>query len=220
MTRMLIPLVVADVSSFAKALNTSLNDRAAEGKSKLSHVDLLQLLSRAAGHRNFQTLRAAVQPHKAEGEAHPDAGQSHTMTGAEVLAPDGERPAVDYATLSPLVRKALMQFDTAGRLVRLPNKLSVQQLTMWWMWTHFVVRRKYTENEVNLVLNAHHTFGDQATLRRELINMKLMGRESDCSQYWKEPVRPSEEAQQFLRALRQAVSGAQSRRALSMRKAH
>ena len=102
------------------------------------------------------------------------------------------------------MRKTLLQFDAASRLVRLPNKLSVQQMAMWAMWTCFVVRRKYTEKEVNLILNAHHTFGDPATLRRELVNMKLLSRKSDCSQYWKEPQRPSAEVQSFLKALRQS----------------
>ena len=104
--------------------------------------------------------------------------------------------------MSATARKALLQFDTQGRLVRLPNKLSVQRMCMWWLWTHFEIRRHYTEKEVNQVLNAHHTFGDQATLRRELVNMKLLGRKPDCSDYWKEAVRADSEVQHFLSSLR------------------
>jgi hypothetical protein len=110
--------------------------------------------------------------------------------------------AVNLASMSATVRKALFQFDDAGRLVRLPNKLSVQQMTMWALWTKFEANQKYTEKEVNAIINGFHTFGDQATLRRELVNMKLLGRKSDCSEYWKEPHRPSEEVQDFLRAWR------------------
>ena len=156
MTRMLLPLSITDISFFAKKLKTDLDERADQGQSPPSHLELLNL-----------------------------------------LAPDVEA-TINY-----------------GTLVRLPNKFSVQQMAMWWMWTQFAVRRKYTEKEVNQVLNAHHTFGDQATLRRELVNMKLLGRKSDCSEYWKEPVRPSEEVQEFLRALRQAVAGAQPTKALT-----
>ncbi len=154
--------------------------------------------------RNFQTFRASVEGSATQA---PEALPTPLQTPEEASA--------NYGTLSPTVRKTLMQFDTAGRLVRLPNKFSVQQMAMWWMWTQFTVRRKYTEKEVNQVLNAHHTFGDQATLRRELVNMKLLGRKSDCSEYWKEPVRPSDEAQEFLRALRQAVAGARPTKALT-----
>lgn len=181
MSRMLLPLSIADVSSFAKNLKNYLNERHAEGHSPPSHLELLNLLARAAGLRNYQTLRATA------------AGN----------VPNPDTAPVKSAPLSPTARKTLIQFDAAGRLVRLPNKFSVQQMAMWWMWTHFAPRRKYTEKEVNQVLNAHHTFGDQATLRRELVNMKLQGRKSDCSEYWKEPMRPSADVQEFLRAMRQ-----------------
>jgi hypothetical protein len=110
--------------------------------------------------------------------------------------------AVNLASMSATVRKSLFQFDDAGRLVRLPNKLSVQQMTMWALWTKFEANKKYTEKEVNAIINGFHTFGDQATLRRELVNMKLLGRKSDCSEYWKEPHRPNDEVQDFLRAWR------------------
>jgi hypothetical protein len=113
--------------------------------------------------------------------------------------------AVNLTSLSATVRKALIQFDDSGRLVRLPNKLSVQQMTMWALWTKFAANRKYTEKEVNVIVNGFHTFGDQATLRRELVNMKLLGRKSDCSEYWKEPHRPSQEVQDFLRAWRASL---------------
>jgi hypothetical protein len=182
---MLLPLSIGDVSSFAKNLKNYLNERHAEGHPIPSHLELLNLLARAAGLRNYQTLRAT----------------------AIVNVPNPEPVPVNSAALSPTARKTLMQFDDAGRLVRLPNKLSVQQMAMWWMWTYFAPRRKYTEKEVNQVLNAHHTFGDQATLRRELVNMKLLGRKSDCSEYWKEPVRPSADVQEFLRAMRRMVAG-------------
>ncbi len=199
MTRLLLPLSIADLSTFAKHLKTALEARHAEGQPPPSHVELLNLLSRAAGQRNYQTLRAAA---------------ALNMPRPAEPASEDELP-VSLDTLTPTVRKALMQFDGAGRLVRLPNKYSVQQMAMWWMWTQFAVRRKYTEKDVNQVLNAHHTFGDQATLRRELVNMKLMGRTSDCREYWKEPLRPSTEVQTFLRAMRQAVANSQPRKALT-----
>lgn len=187
MTRSLYSLPVADVSAFAKALKTPLDERHAQGKPPPSHLELLNLLARAAGLRNYQTLRATAPTLAATAPAQP-----------VTLVPAPE-PA---ASLSPTARKALLQFDPQGRLVRLPNKLSVQRMCMWWLWTHFEVRRHYTEKEVNQVLNAHHTFGDQATLRRELINMKLLGRKPDCSDYWKEAVRADSDVQNFLASLR------------------
>ena len=188
MTRSLYTLPVEDVSAFAKALKTPLDERHAQGKPPPSHLELLNLLARAAGLRNYQTLRTTT----------PAAVTATPPTQAATAAP----AATTAATLSPTARKALLQFDAQGRLVRLPNKLSVQRMCMWWLWTHFEVRRHYTEKEVNQVINAHHTFGDQATLRRELVNMKLLGRKSDCSDYCKEAARADSDVQNFLASLR------------------
>ena len=193
MTRLLVPFSTPDVSTFTKTLKTFLDERHAAGKPLPSHVELLNLLVRAAGMRNFATLKKSVQAASPSGLAPP------VKETSAKSAPSG---AVNLSAMSSTVRKALIQFDDVGRLVRLPNKLSVQQMTMWALWTQFAANRKYTEKEVNAIANAFHTFGDQATLRRELVNMKLLGRKSDCSEYWKEPHRPTDEVQDFLRAWR------------------
>lgn len=193
MTRLLVPLATPDVSAFSKTLKNFLDQRHAAGKAPPSHVELLNLLARAVGLRNFATLKktASVAPATAP-----------TAIPGDVPLAAHKGDAVDLSTLSTTARKALLQFDDTGRLVRLPNKLSVQQMTMWALWTQFAAHRRYTEKEVNAIANAFHTFGDQATLRRELVNMKLLGRKSDCSEYWKEPQRPAAEVQAFLRAWR------------------
>ena len=193
MTRLLVPLATPDLSAFTKTLKGFLDERHEAGKPPPSHVELLNLLARAAGMRNFATVKKAAL---AAAPSVPVVKGSD----APVAAQDGD--PISLTTLSATVRKALMQFDESGRLVRLPNKLSVQQMTMWALWTQFAAHRKYTEKEVNAVANAFHTFGDQATLRRELVNMKLLGRKNDCSEYWKEAQRPSDEVQSFLRAWR------------------
>jgi hypothetical protein len=193
MTRLLVPLFTPDISTFTKTLKSFLDERHVAGRPLPSHLELLNLLARAAGLRNFATLKAAAL---AASPGIPVATENEVPT----VKPPGD--AVELSTLSATVRKALMQFDESGRLVRLPNKLSVQQMTMWALWTQFAAHRSYTEKEVNAVVNAFHIFGDQATLRRELVNMKLLGRKSDCSEYWKEPHRPEQEVQGFLRAWR------------------
>ena len=186
MTRTLFPLATPYISTFAKSLRNSLMERHTQGLAPPSHLELLNLLAHAAGMRNYATLRAGV------------AGVER-MTGT--LTPAASTPSPASAALCAAGKKALMQFDSEKRLVRLPNKLSVQRMAMWALWTRFSADVKYTEKEVNAILNAHHTFGDQATLRRELVNMHLLGRKSDCSVYWKE-AQPatSPEVQAFLAA--------------------
>lgn len=186
MTRTLFPLTAPDISAFAKTLKASLDERHAQGKAPPGHLELLNLLARAAGLRNFATLRA---------------GLAATPAPAATSSPAPAAPAQAPATLCAAGKKALMQFDAQKRLVRLPNKLSVQRMAMWALWTRFAADARYTEKEVNAILNAHHTFGDQATLRRELVNMHLLGRKSDCSMYWKEAQpQPAPEVLAFLQA--------------------
>lgn len=176
MSREAIPFSVPDVSLFARALGRALAERQALKPAPPGHVELLNLLARAAGLRNFQSLRAA---------------------------PPADPPPP--APLSEHARKALGHFDAQGRLLRWPVKYSVQQLVMWTFWTRFDARRVYTEKEVNAVLKAAHVFGDHATLRRELINHRLMARKSDCSEYTKLAARPDAETRALLAAWRARV---------------
>lgn len=176
MTRLQVPLQTADLSSFAKALGAQLQEAHRQEPRPPGHVQLLNMLARAAGHRNYQSLRAH---------------------------PPRREPAPPPASLGDTALKALRQFDAVGRLTRWPIKYSVQRLMLWGLWMRFEGRRRYTEREVNEVLNAWHLYGDHCTLRRELVDMRLLERKSDCSEYRKCAQRPSAEAAAFMRALRQ-----------------
>jgi hypothetical protein len=184
MTREAIPLVVPDVGTFARALGRSLGERYSAKPAPPGHVELLNLLARAAGHRSYQGLRAAARL--------PDA--------AAALDAAPAAPA-----LTPAARKALTQFDALGRMVRWPHKFSVQRLALWVLWTQFDGKRVYTEREVNEIIKRWHTWGDHVTLRRELIDHQLLARKSDCSEYRKLPVRPDDEVRGLLRAWRERV---------------
>ena len=137
MTREAIPLVVPDVGTFARALGRALVARRAAKPAPPGHVELLNLLARAAGHRSYQGLRAASR-----------------LPGA-AAALDAAPAAV---ALTPAARKALTQFDALGRLVRWPQKFSVQRLAMWVLWTQFDGKRVYTERGVNEVIKRWHTW--------------------------------------------------------------
>ena len=171
--------LVQDASAFARSLGRALRER----EQPPGHVELLNLLARAQGFRNLQALRAAVAP----------------LPAAPLAAEDQAAPP----PLGETARKALMQFDSRGRLLRWPAKYSVQRLVLWLLWQHFDTRQVYSEREVNEALNRLHQFGDPATLRRELINHKLLTRTPDCREYRKLPARPDEEVRALLRAWRQ-----------------
>ena len=180
MSREPMPLVIPDLSVFARSLGRAIAER--EATTKLGHVEMLNLIARAAGHRNVQALRASLREAPAAPLAHED-----------------QAPPLP---LSDNARKALRQFDTRGRMVRWPSKYSIQKLALWILWTRFDSRRVYSEKEVNAVLMAGNAFGDHVTLRRELVDHHLLARKSDCSEYRKLPARPDEETRALLAAWR------------------
>jgi len=171
MARVATPLVVQDLSSFARSLGRALAARQAAALELPAHVELQNLIVRAAGYRNLQALKAA---------------------------PPEPVPARTALPLSDNAKRALGQFDAEGRLVRWPTKFTVQRMAMWVLWTRFDHKRTYTEREINAVLKAANAFGDHATLRRELVNHKLLARKSDCSEYRKLPARPDDEVRALL----------------------
>jgi hypothetical protein len=181
MSKEIFPIYIADVSAFARTLGQALHQRHADKPTPPGQVELLNLIARAQGQRNWQALRQAVR-------AAPRAA----------AAPLEAEPL----PLSDNARKALAQFDKQGRLMRWPVKYSVQKLVMWVLWTRFDAKRSYTEAEVNAILKAANLFFDHVTLRRELINHKLMSRQSDCTDYRKLPARPDEDTRALLTAWR------------------
>ncbi len=175
MAREATPLVVSDLSTFARSLGRALKTQQGRSNEPLGHLHLQNLIARAAGYRNLQALKA----------------NAPRLPAASVSA-----------RLSDNARRALLQFDREGRLLRWPTKFSVQRLAMWLLWTRFEGRRVYSEREVNEVLKAANAFGDHVTLRRELVNHRLLTRKSDCSEYRKLSARPDDEVKALLAAWR------------------
>lgn len=182
MSRDVVPLPVPDLSVFTRALARSLHAALAEDGKIPSHQTLMNLVVRAAGHRNVQALRASA--------SEPRLG----------------RPVAPPPPLTPHARKMLEHFDEAGRLARWPSKFSVQRLAVWVLWMPFESKRLYREREVDEFLKRAHTYGDHVTLRRELVNHGLLGRERDGSVYWKLTPRPDPEAHAAMRAWRAALA--------------
>ena len=184
MAREATPLVVQDLSSFARNLNRALIARQTIAPEVPGHVELQNLIARAAGYRNLQALKAA---------------------------PPESPPPRAALPLSDNARRTLLQFDADGRLVRWPAKFTVQRMAMWVLWTRFDGKRVYTEREVNAILKASNDFGDHVTLRRELINHRLLTRKSDCSEYRKLSVCPDDEVLALLTACRsRSATGART----------
>jgi hypothetical protein len=189
-SRELVPFSVTDISTFSKLLREQL--ARAEVAPLPSHLALLNMLARSAGYRNFQTLRAApVSPPIA---APIQSDTSVTVTFRAIAMPRDQ-------TLSRHVKRAITHFDTAGRLTRWPTQFAVQQQALWALWVRLPAKRALSEADVNRYLARYNAFGDFATLRRELVNAKLLWRTKDGRCYRKETAQPNEDTIAFLKTL-------------------
>jgi hypothetical protein len=223
MTRIALPFSAPDLSALARSLERSLAQHQTTHGRLPGHVEMMNLLARSVGNRNLQAFQAATtRSSPVATSAEPGSSSESALPAADVVhdawfdtsRADPPVPSLaEELDLTTHARKALQHFDGAGRLQRWPQKLSVQRLAMWVLWTRFDGRRVYSEPEINRVLKAWHLFGDHATLRRELVNHKLLTRKSDCSEYRKIALRPDAEVRSLLQALRR-------RRATSPRRLH
>ncbi len=184
----LVQLAVSDVSTFCKQLRNQFE--AAKLLPLPSHLALLNMLARSAGHKNYQALRADSKT----GITHATA---LVFAAPPVLAKALPMPA--DPNLSCTLKRAVTHFDTAGHLIRWPTQFAVQQQALWALWVRFPAKREMTEHQVNETLNRYHRFGDPATLRRELVNAKLLSRTLDCRQYRKLAKQPDADTVAFLK---------------------
>lgn len=157
MPRTAIPLEVADLSPFAKTLRKSLSDH--DGVP--SHVELLNLLAKAAGFQNYQHLRA-------------DAESSDRLAAAAEPGPRARLAQVE---------KAARYFDNQGVLMSWPARYADQILCLWVFWSRIPRGQSFTEIEISNLLRDWHEFGDHALIRRAMIDGKMLRRNVDGSEY-------------------------------------
>jgi hypothetical protein len=175
MTRPTFPFYSADISALARSLHAQL----AACSQTPGHLQLLNMLSRAAGCRNFQHFRVQA------------AAQQHLLKAEPAAGP------VDYNELKRLVR----YFNTGGHLVRWPTKFSHQEPCLWVLWSRLPARTKLSEQDINGLLLANHHFEDPALLRREMKERKMVTRTLDGREYQRVERRPPPSALTLIRFL-------------------
>src|SRR5215831_5178507 len=175
MTRSIFPFYASDISALARSLKSQLS-----GCDHIpGHVEMLNMLARAVGSRNFQHLRAQMIAEK------------RLMRPREVPAP------VDYVELQRLSR----YFDANGRWIRWPTKFSHQGLCLWVLWSKLPPRKTFSEKQINELLFANHLFEDPALLRREMKDRGMVTRTSDGSVYRRVERKPPQSAVALIRFL-------------------
>lgn len=175
MSKTTLPFHAGDISAVARSLRGQL----ANCDHPPGHVELLNMLARSAGCRNFQHFRAQA------------AARDHLAKAAPGPAP------VDHVLLQRLTR----YFDEAGRLIRWPSKFSHRAPCLWVIWSKLPPRQAFTESGINQALGALHLFGDHALLRRELCDSGMMTRTRDGRDYRRVERCPPAEALALIRHL-------------------
>ena len=72
-----------------------------------------------------------------------------------------------------------------NQIIRWPKKQSEKIIVVEWLSNKFESKRKYSEKEINQIIEKYHIFSDTTLLRRELISKKYLARKNDGSEYWK-----------------------------------
>jgi hypothetical protein len=166
MPRTAIAFASADVSALARSLREQLTAH----RELPSHVQLLNMLAKANGYRNFQHL-------KAEADATPRAPATPPA------------PPVDEAR----VARVAGHFDADGTLLRWPSRTNHQELCVWVLWARYPADTVMDERGISAWLDEHHHFGDAALLRRTMVNMRLVTRTQDGREYRRVEQKPPPE---------------------------
>lgn len=156
MSRTAIPFQAGDVSNLAKALRAQL---LARGEVP-SHLEILNMLARASGRRNFQHLRAEA---------------------LQEAAPSEPAPTVEPLDLRRIER--VERCFAEGRLSRWPSRREDQVLALWGLWSKLPAGETFNEREISGLIVRLHDFGDHALLRRELVISRLLDRTTDGAVY-------------------------------------
>lgn len=157
MSRIPIAFASADISALARSLRDQLS---ALGEPP-SHVQMLNMLAKAGGHRNFQHMKAELE-------------------AAPATPPPG--PPAEPVNEARVARAAGF-FGPDGVLMSWPSKTSQQELCIWALWARYPAREVMDERGISGWLNLHHAFGDAALLRRTMVTMGLVTRTQDGREY-------------------------------------
>ncbi|MCM5560147.1 DUF2087 domain-containing protein [Pleomorphomonas sp. JP5] len=168
MSRDTLPLTVPDVSALARVLGREL----AQIEGKPGHVQLLNMLARAGGYRNFQHFRSA------------------SKAGERLAEPRPAPEPVDHA----LVERVAGHFDDEGQFLRWPSRYRHQSLALWVLWSRLKAGTVYSEFDVSKIIRNNHRFGDHALIRRAMIDAGLLTRTLDGREYRRVERRPPGEA--------------------------
>lgn len=117
-------------------------------------------------------------------QLNPDAIERLFHTLMQLLSPaNAELTASDARLTQPAALRRFLDRD--ARITTWPSKQKDQQAVLDYLIGKFSLGQDYTEAQVNVLLNAWHTYGNPAYLRRYLVDAGLLQRTPDGARYWR-----------------------------------
>lgn len=89
-------------------------------------------------------------------------------------------------TMENYQKKLNHSIDSDGRFLRYPSKMPLRMLVLTRITAQIDASRKYTEREINEIIESRIAFHDVALIRRELCDYGFLGRLRNGSAYWVE----------------------------------
>ena len=80
------------------------------------------------------------------------------------------------------MKKLIDEFD---KIIKWPKKLIDKEIVVKFLSTKFEGNKKYSEKEINQIIDQFHLFNDIPLLRRELISRRYLSRTDNGAEYWK-----------------------------------
>lgn len=80
--------------------------------------------------------------------------------------------------------------NAEGKLMSFPSKRKLKIAAMFYIASSIEEEIKYSEKEINDVINKMCCFHDAALIRREMYNYRFINRTMDGKVYWKENIQP------------------------------
>lgn len=138
--------------------------------------------------KDFKTLVRARMSHT--GENYTTARQELLDANDDSMSRTTERPpTVVDPSIERFRTKTLRTFMPTGRITAIPTKRRALVVLLLEVLTALDADRIYTEKELNGLLAEFHP--DFALLRRELIDYRLLERNSHTGEYWVSPTHPT-----------------------------
>ena len=161
----------------------------AEGEESVgSLARRLQLTEATMSHHLSKLTASGLLAMRAEGTTHYFRLKPEALAAINksLLKPAKLMRAPPSAAGTSPEARILQTFILDGRIKKMPESHTKRQVVLQWVVDQLEDRR-YREREISEILKRH--FDDYATLRRELINHRLMKRENGV--YWKSGVGPA-----------------------------